>query len=277
MKRFLVIMFLIYTPCLQAMLKLVQPETLEALELYENLEPEIVEEQNAGQAEQEGLEQLQNDVHENHSIVDFENDPEQHFVDKQEVQERINQHEILEFTLDEVLDRAREYPGYYGDSDKEEITAWYEQAQQNLGYQKEILDRIKEDAKKYSLEKILQQAQKNPGYKGAISYQKIVDTYYQIHPQKIIYAEKQFYKAIQFLHIDEDDNSDKYEKDLELFLKEYRKLPTSLQQTIIVKTLHGNPYLGGAYMKSAKTIVDWIVAHQSEYLDLQKELSLLQF
>lgn len=273
-KRISIIFFLIYAPCLHSVFKFVQPETLDALELYE--QPEIEDVSENPEEDQSALEDGEETISSVHPIVEFENDPEQLFVDKKEVQARINECEILDFTLDEILARAKEYPGYYGDSDEEEITSWYEQAQQNVGHQKEVLDRIKNDAKKHSLERILENARNNPLYKGLFPYQRIVDAYYEMNPAKIQDAEKQFYKGIQFLHIDEEDNSLMCEKDVQKFLMEYRKLPTLLQQSVMVKTLYGDPYLGGAYMKSAKIIVDWIMAHQSENSEWKKAISLLQ-
>ena len=271
MKNFLIVIVLLYAPCIMSQFKVVQNSTLEALELYEHVD-DVLDEKEVSGVDQE--EEADEEVASHDQSLILEKDPEQYFVDKKEVQERINQHEILEYTLDEVLDRAREYPGYYGDSDKEEITAWYEQAQQNFGNQKEIFDRIKNDAKRYSLERILHRAQNDALYKGAIPYQKIVDAYYEINPEKVSVAQHAFAQAIRFLHLDTFDQI--HLQDMKIFLMEYRKLPTSLQDTIQMKILPQIPSRNGAHMKHAKNLVDWIIAHKLEYADLKETIAVLQ-
>ena len=274
MKRIIILLTFLYAPYIYPVFRIVQDSTLEALQLYE-VEDSVSDDTEQSVSDQEAAKES---VEENFNdqAPKFEQDPEQDFVDKKDVQERIAIHEILEYTLDDILMRAREYPGYYGDSDEGEITAWYEEAQNNIGYQKEILDRIKDDAKKHSLENILDHAQKHLLYKGLISYQKIVDTYYEIHPQKIIVAQKAFDKAIKFLHIDDQDNNEMYEHDMKKFLMEYRKLPTSLQQTINIETFHGVPYVCGQRIKNAKSLADFIIAHASEYQDCKDVIALLK-
>ena len=278
MKKILIVMFLLYAPYARCQFKTVQDSTLDALQLYEKID-DVSDEKEISvfdqQTEEKNEESGFDDLSQSKPQI-LEKDPEQYFVDKKDVQERINQHEILEYTLDEILDRAREYPGYYGDSDKEEITQWYEDAQNNSGYQKEILDHIKDDSKKHSLEKILEHAQIYPLYKGLIPYQKIVDTYYQMRPEKISMVEQAFAKAIRFLHLDNHDDAEMYVKDMKVFLMEYRKLSTSLQNSCKIETLHGVPSIDGQPMKSAKNLADWIVAHKSNYPDLKQVIALLK-
>ena len=273
-KKIIIVAFCIYSPYLMGVFKAVQDSTLEALQLYENGEDQL-DQQNDDTVGQEAQEYLDDANFDDQKPV-FEKDPEQYFVDKKEVQERINAHEILEYSLDEILNRAREYPGYYGDSDEDELTAWYEQAQQNSGYQKQILDHIKDDAKKYSLEKILHHAEHKPLYKGLLSYQKIVDTYYEINPEKIAGAQKDFLKAIQYVHLDDCDNDELFEQDVKKFLMEYRKLPSSLQQSMNIETVHGVPYVGGVRIKNAKSFADFIVAHKEEYQNCKDIIVLLE-
>lgn len=254
-------------------LRLVQDSTLEALELYEQVEP--VADQEISEIIQDAEESL-DELNSNESHVAFDYDPEQYFVEKSEVQARILEHEILEYTLDEILVRAREYPGYYGDSDVQEITDWYEQAKQYVEGQKEIFDHIKHDAKKYPLEKILEHAQKKSSYKGLISYQKIVDVYYQINPEKMLAAQKAFAAAVKFLHIDDHEDHALCQEALCVFLAAYRKLPTSLQETIEIETIYGHPCMHGKKIKSAKVLVDCVIAHASDFEDCKELIALLK-
>jgi len=253
------------------MIRLVQDSTLDKLDLYEESEKNFSDQDDLVDV----LEEADGVVDSLADHASFNDDPEQYFVNKAEVQQRIALHEVLEYSLDDVLARAKEYPGYYGDSDEQEITDWYQAAQQDFGYQKEILDRIKHDARRYSIEMILDNAEKNAGYKGPFSYQKIVDTYYAINPEKIALAQRLFSKAVQYLYIDDQHNDELYQKDIKKFVIEYRKLPTSLQGSLNVETVHGAPCIGGVVLKNAKHLADWLVAHVSEYEDCKDVVALI--